>query len=58
LLPLPVLDGGYMLILMIEAITRRKLGGRGMEIAILCGWLLLLGLFALTMWNDIARLIG
>ena len=39
LLPLPVLDGGYLLILIIEAIIRRKLGGRGMEIAILIGWL-------------------
>ena len=27
LLPLPVLDGGYLLILIIEAIIRRKLGG-------------------------------
>lgn len=58
LLPLPVLDGGYLLILIIEAITRRKLGGRGMEIAIICGWVLILGLFALTMWNDLARVFG
>jgi regulator of sigma E protease len=57
LLPLPVLDGGYLLILIIEAITRRKLGGRGMEIAIICGWILIACLFALTMWNDIARLL-
>lgn len=58
LLPLPVLDGGYLLILIIEGITRRKLGGRGMEIAIICGWILIMGLFALTMWNDIARVFG
>jgi regulator of sigma E protease len=58
LLPLPVLDGGYLLILIIEGITRRKLGGRGMEIAILCGWIFLIGLFALTMWNDVARLLA
>lgn len=58
LLPLPVLDGGYLLILIIEAITRRKLGGRGMEIAILVGWLFIIGLFALTMWNDLARVFG
>ena len=58
LLPLPVLDGGYLLILIIEAITRRKLGGRGMEIAIIIGWLLIIGLFALTMWNDLARVFG
>lgn len=58
LLPLPVLDGGYLLILIIEAITRRKLQGRGMEIAIMIGWLLILGLFVLTMWNDLVRVFG
>ncbi len=58
LLPLPVLDGGYLLILVIEAITRRKLEGKGMEIAILCGWILIFGLFLLTMWNDLARVLG
>lgn len=55
LLPLPVLDGGYLLILIIEAITRRKLGGKAMEISILVGWILIALLFAFTMWNDIAR---
>lgn len=58
LLPLPVLDGGYLLILAIEAITRKKLQGRGMEIAIMIGWLLILGLFILTMWNDLVRVFG
>ena len=55
LLPLPVLDGGYLLILIIEAITRRKLGGKAMEMTILVGWILIALLFAFTMWNDIAR---
>lgn len=58
LLPLPVLDGGYLMILIIEAIIRRKLGGKGMEIAIMLGWVLILGLFLLTMWNDLARVFG
>ncbi len=58
LLPLPVLDGGYLLILIFEAITRRKLQGRGMEIAIMVGWFLIFALFALTMWNDLARVFG
>ena len=58
LLPLPVLDGGYLLILIIEAIIRRKLGGRGMEIAIMFGWVLILAVFLLTMWNDLARVFG
>lgn len=58
LLPLPVLDGGYLLILIIEAITRRKLGGKAMEYTIVCGWVLIILLFAFTMWNDIARVFG
>ncbi|MBR4625061.1 MAG: RIP metalloprotease RseP [Alphaproteobacteria bacterium] len=58
LLPLPVLDGGYLLILIIEAISRRKLGGKAMEITIIIGWILIALLFAFTMWNDIARVFG
>jgi len=58
LLPLPVLDGGYLLILIIEAITRRKLGGKAMEITIIIGWVLIGLLFAFTMWNDLARVFG
>ncbi len=58
LLPLPVLDGGYLLILIIEGITRRKLQGRAMEIAIMVGWIFIFGLFILTMWNDLARVFG
>jgi len=58
LLPLPVLDGGYLLILIIEAIIRRKLGGKAMEITIIFGWILIMLLFAFTMWNDIARVFG
>lgn len=58
LLPLPVLDGGYLLILVIEAIIGRKLGGKGMEIAIMCGWIFIIALFLLTMWNDLARVFG
>jgi regulator of sigma E protease len=55
LLPLPVLDGGYLLILATEGVIRRKLQGRAMEIVIWCGWALIAALFAFTMWNDIAR---
>lgn len=58
LLPLPVLDGGYLLILVIEGVTRRKLQGRAMEYVIIAGWLLIAGLFILTMWNDLVRVFG
>ncbi|MCR4917460.1 MAG: M50 family metallopeptidase [Alphaproteobacteria bacterium] len=58
LLPIPVLDGGYLLILIIEGVIRRKLGGRGMEIAIICGWVLLGAVWIFTMWNDLVRVFG
>lgn len=58
LFPLPVLDGGFLLILLIEFITRRKLEGKAMEIVFACGWILIIGLMLLTMWNDIARVSG
>ncbi|MCQ2599272.1 MAG: RIP metalloprotease RseP [Alphaproteobacteria bacterium] len=58
LLPLPVLDGGYLAILIIEGITRRKLDGRGMEIAIIIGWILIQALIMFTMWNDISRVFN
>lgn len=58
LLPLPVLDGGYLLILVIEGITRHKLQGRAMEYVIIAGWVLIAGLFILTMWNDLVRVFG
>ena len=58
LLPIPVLDGGYLLILIVEGITRRKLQGRAMEIAIMSGWVLIFALMILTMWNDLVRVFG
>ena len=58
LLPLPVLDGGFLLILIIEFVTRRKLEGKAMEYAFAVGWILIIGLMLLTMWNDIARVFG
>ncbi len=58
LLPLPVLDGGYLLMIIVEAITGKKLQGRALEITIMSGWILILGLFALTMWNDLVRVFS
>ena len=58
LFPLPVLDGGFLLILIIEFITRKKLQGKAMEVVFAFGWILIIGLMLLTMWNDIARVTG
>jgi regulator of sigma E protease len=55
LLPLPVLDGGYLLILGTESVIRRRLQGKMMERILVGGWILIGAIFVLTMWNDIAR---
>lgn len=58
LLPLPVLDGGFLLLLGIEGVVRRKLQGRVMEYIFWGGWILIGLLFVLTMKNDIFRVFG
>lgn len=58
LLPLPVLDGGTLILLLAEGITRKKIQGRIVEYIFIGGWVFLILLFALTMKNDIFRLLG
>lgn len=57
LLPLPALDGGRLLFLLIEAI-RRKPGNRQLEATIhFAGILLLLALMLVIMYNDILKIL-
>ncbi len=56
-LPLPVLDGGHAVLLLIEKIRGRALSARVMNIIQYAGLALLLGLFVLITWNDIMRLL-
>lgn len=58
LIPIPALDGGRILILAIERITRRKLNPKIVENVIVVSFLLLMGLFVFATYNDIMRLIG
>lgn len=55
LLPIPALDGGYVLFLLWEVVTGRKVGDRFMEKAVTVGFFLLLGLmvyaFGLDLWR-------
>ena len=55
LLPIPVLDGGHLLFLAIEAITRRPVPLRVREVASLVGMSLLLLLMGVAFKNDIER---
>jgi len=53
LLPIPALDGGHVVFLAIEVITRRKLSDNFMEKAQMVGMVLLLGLMVFVIGNDI-----
>lgn len=56
LLPIPLLDGGHLLLLAIEFVRRRKLSMREMQTAQLIGISIIGVLFVLVMFNDISRL--
>jgi regulator of sigma E protease len=56
ILPIPALDGGHVLFLLYEIITRRKPNQKAMEYAQLAGMVLLLALAVFANGNDIFRL--
>jgi regulator of sigma E protease len=57
LLPIPVLDGGHILFMGIEAIRRKPLSEKVIMVSQKVGLALLLTLMAFAFYNDIARLI-
>lgn len=58
ILPIPALDGGHVLFLLYEVVTRRKPGEKFLEYAQIAGMFFLLGLFLLANINDIVRFFG
>ena len=56
ILPIPALDGGHILFLLVEIITRRKPSDKFMEVAETVGLVLVLALVVLANGNDIIRL--
>ncbi len=56
LLPIPALDGGHVMFLIIEMITGRKPGDKFMEYAQIVGMLMLLALVLYANGNDIVKL--
>jgi len=56
LIPIPALDGGHILFLLYEIITRRKPSDKFLEIAQVAGMLILLAIMFLAFGNDIYRL--
>lgn len=55
LLPIPALDGGKLLLNIIEAIIRRPIPEKAEGIVTMIGFFLLLVLMILVTWNDIQR---
>ena len=56
ILPIPALDGGYVLFLLVEVVTGKKPGDKFLEIANTIGMIILFGLLIFANLNDILRL--
>ena len=57
LFPIPVLDGGHVLLLAIEGVLRRDLSVAVKERFVQVGLVFILGIFAFVMYSDILRII-
>ena len=57
LLPIPILDGGRIFILLIEGLIGKRLSERVQNAIMMAGLLVIVGIFVLATWNDIARLL-
>ena len=53
LIPIPMLDGGHLLLYAIEAIRRRPIGAKTQEWAFMSGFAALMTLMAVLTWNDL-----
>lgn len=58
LLPLPALDGGRILFLMVEAVFRRKFPEKWEARIHIIGFAVLMALIVFVTWKDISRLLG
>jgi regulator of sigma E protease len=58
ILPIPALDGGHVLFLVYEIVTRRKPSDKFLEYAQVFGMIILFGLLILANGNDIVRLFN
>ena len=57
LLPIPILDGGHILLLAIEGVLRRDMSMAFRERFVQIGLVFLLVVFAIVMYNDVVRLL-
>jgi regulator of sigma E protease len=56
LLPIPVLDGGHILIMLLEGVARRDFSTRVKEKMLLAGFVLLMLLMVTVIYNDLTRI--
>jgi len=56
LLPIPALDGGHVIFLLYEVVTRRKPSDKFLEYAQITGFFLLIGLLLFANGNDVVKL--
>jgi len=58
LLPIPILDGGVILLLIVEMFMRRDLSMRVKEAVFKLGFVFLMAVVAFVLYNDISKLAG
>jgi len=56
LLPFPILDGGLILLLLIESVIRRDIGVNVKERIYQAAFVLIIAFFAFTIFNDVTQL--
>lgn len=55
LLPIPALDGGYIMFLIYESITGKKIPEKAMEILTMIGFIFLMALMVFALYNDVSK---
>ena len=58
LLPIPILDGGHLVFFSVEAVMRKPLSLKAMEMMQQIGLILLVSLMAFVFYNDLLRLFS
>ena len=58
LLPIPALDGGHIMFNLYEMIFRKAPSEKALMSLTIGGWIILIGLMGLGLYNDISRLLG
>jgi regulator of sigma E protease len=57
LMPVPVLDGGHILIMMLEGLARRDFSMQVKEKMLLAGFVVLMMLMVTVVYNDLTRVV-